>query len=155
MKTTPEATFPEEQSAKGSAAVRRTESKGLWLLFILGLVMSLVFILWRPLPLHPTSESNHRMAVNLLHGDEYSIEPSPMAAPDLFRTPGYPLFLVPFYWLFGRFRLVAVYVAQALLHAAVPVLMFSLSRRIFSRCNAACGSENRSCGESTMNGGTG
>ncbi|MFQ5914232.1 MAG: ArnT family glycosyltransferase [Nitrospinota bacterium] len=112
-------------------ATRRYATRELWIPFLLGLAMSGLFILWQPLPIEPSFEAYDRLARNWLRGDGFSIESRPFSFPDLFRTPGYVIFLVPLYWLFGPSPL-PVQVVQAFLHAAVPLLLFFLVRRAFS-----------------------
>lgn len=112
-----------------------SDGRGLWALFLLGLSVAALCIFWKPLPVEPEFESYDILAWNLLRGEGFTLGAGPFSSPDLFRTPGYSLFLVPFYWLFRKPHEV-VYWVQALLHAAVPLLVFSLVRRAFSRKTA-------------------
>jgi hypothetical protein len=101
-------------------------------LFFLAFGVAAVCIFLKPLPIKPSYESYDLLAWNIVRGHGYSWSYGPYLRPELFRTPGYPLFLVPFYWMFGR-AYEGVYWAQAVLHAAVPVFIFSMVCRVFSR----------------------
>ena len=89
-------------------------------LYLLAFGVAAVCIFFKPLPIKPSYESYDLLAWNIVRGHGYSWAFGPFLRPELFRTPGYPLFLVPFYWMFGR-AYEGVYWAQAVLHAAVPV----------------------------------
>lgn len=107
-------------------------SKALWVPVCVALFMGLLFVVWQPLPIDPSYESYHRLAKNWLAGYGFSIIPSPLNNPDIFRTPGYPLLLIFFYWLIGPSP-IPIYVFQVILHALTPILIFVLVRRAFPR----------------------
>lgn len=106
--------------------------KDLWIPVCVALFMGLLFIAWQPLPIDPSYESYHRLAKNWLAGYGFAVTPSPLNNPDIFRTPGYPLLLIFFYWLIGPSP-IPVYVFQVVLHALTPALIFALVRRAFPR----------------------
>ena len=108
---------------------RRGPYRGLpWSAFLIALGVSFVFILWRPLPVSPDFESYDNLAWHLVQGEGFTQGGDPRGYPELFRTPGYPWFLAPFYWTFGRSYL-PVYFAQAILLGLTALLIFSLVRR--------------------------
>lgn len=53
-------------------------------------------------------------------------------APEVIRTPGYPAFVAVIYRLFGTGNNTAVAVAQAVVFAAIGLLVFALVRRVWS-----------------------
>ena len=57
---------------------------------------------------------------------------SPVFIPEVIRTPGYPAFVALIYKLFGVGNQMALVVAQALVFAALCVLVFAIARRVAS-----------------------
>ncbi|TAJ07304.1 MAG: glycosyltransferase family 39 protein [Nitrospirae bacterium] len=101
-----------------------------WLLafFLLSLSLSLIVIQIGAKPPAGDELDYHRLAVNLLKGEGFAVEPG---HPTTFRPPLYPAFLALHYALFGDRYAVAWY-GQAVLNAAMPVLVYLLGRRFFS-----------------------
>lgn len=71
---------------------------------------------------------------NLLTHGVYSMEVSPTPHPDNFRTPLYPLFLIPFIWLKSSLYLPAI-IQNILMSFGILVFLF-FSQKIFSRTEA-------------------
>jgi 4-amino-4-deoxy-L-arabinose transferase-like glycosyltransferase len=71
-----------------------------------------------------------QVAENLIEHQVYSMEISDTPHADNFRTPLYPIFLVPFVWL--ETSLYAPAIAQLLIVSAAIALFFLLARKIFS-----------------------
>jgi hypothetical protein len=98
--------------------------------FLLATVVRLAAC-WKPL-LHPEAASNpdaigyHELAAALLQG----------RFPSLFRTPGYPLFLVLTGASSGN-RVVFALLAQMLLDGLTAVMLAAMARRLFERDAAA------------------
>lgn len=101
-----------------------------WLLafFLLSLSLNLIVIQKEATPPGGDELDYHRLAVNLLKGEGFAVEPG---HPTTFRPPLYPAFLALHYALFGD-RYEAAWYGQAVLNAAIPVLVYLLGRRFFS-----------------------
>jgi hypothetical protein len=93
------------------------------------LAIGLAFIfVWAP---HPWGwygiDQYHQIAVELAKGGSF----------DTFDVPwGYAYYLAPFYWLFGPTPLPAL-IGQAILNAAIPLLVYAYASRAFDRRVAA------------------
>lgn len=92
--------------------------------------MGFVFILIKPLPYTFVTEYEV-YARNILSGNGYSLSETAPHYPDIYRMPGYSLFLCLIYKIFGINRF-AVMLVQVFLNAAVCVLIFYITRRYFS-----------------------
>ena len=91
-------------------------------------------------PQQPDGFYYHRLAENVLRGRGYSILWPTGHRYDLFRPPGYPLFLAGIYSVLG-FNYGAVNLVQIALSSATVILLFFLTFRIFGRraaWGAAC-----------------
>jgi 4-amino-4-deoxy-L-arabinose transferase-like glycosyltransferase len=73
----------------------------------------------------------HLLATNLIDHGRFSIDPGPPYDPYIFRTPGYPAFLVLVYTVAGR-SITAVRVAQFLLLALTAMRVGSLAAKFVS-----------------------
>lgn len=82
-----------------------------------------------------TGDSNHYMvlAEHLIEKQAFDTYPE-KTSPEIFRTPGYPLFLVLLFSVFGSWKAAAL--VQALLMAGVPLFTYFLGKRIFSENTA-------------------
>ncbi len=99
------------------------------------LVALVIRLLWAaPVFLHPEraldpdSHAYRKLALNLLHEHRFSQDFPEPGTPEVFRTPGYPLFLALVFGLFGP-GLRWVVLVQVLLGAWVPVLTLLALRR--------------------------
>lgn len=72
------------------------------------------------------------IAENLVDGDGYSMCTSAPYHPDLFRTPGYPLFLAGNYYLFGK-QYFSVFCIQFLLDLFICLIVIKIGIRIFNK----------------------
>lgn len=86
-------------------------------------------------PQQPDGYYYHRLAENVLRGRGYSILWPTGHKYDLFRPPGYPIFLAGLYSLLG-FDYAAVNLIQMALSAATVVVLFFLTFRICGRKGA-------------------
>ncbi|KND47925.1 MAG: hypothetical protein AB199_04175 [Parcubacteria bacterium C7867-004] len=68
------------------------------------------------------------LTVNLIDHQVFSMSTTSTLTPDMWRTPGYPAFLAPFYALFGDFY--PVLIAQLLLLFLTAVLIFRMAKRV-------------------------
>lgn len=86
-----------------------------------------------------TGDSNHYkiLAEHLLEKQAFDTYPGE-TSPEIFRTPGYPLFLVLLLGILGSWKAVAL--AQSLLMVGVPLLTYFLGKRIFSENTALAAS---------------
>jgi len=75
------------------------------------------------------SHQYHVLATNLLDRGIFSLQTSPPYEPDIFRTPGYPLFMAAIYGISGH-SLLALAVVQVLLAACTTVLLAGLAYRL-------------------------
>lgn len=82
-----------------------------------------------------TGDSNHYqiLAEHLMEKQAFDTYPG-KTSPEIFRTPGYPLFLILLFGVLGSWKAVAF--AQSLLMAGVPLLTYFLGKRIFSENTA-------------------
>lgn len=78
-----------------------------------------------------------QVAKNLIEHGVYSMEISDAPHPDNFRTPLYPLFLLPFVWLGTSFYTPVV--AQILIVSGGMAIIYLLARRVFDEKVAAIG----------------
>src|SRR5512140_2419331 len=79
----------------------------------------------------PDSATYLGPAHNMLRGDGFITSPG---TPEFFRTPGYPLFLLPF--LAATASVVPILLTQHLLNAALAIAVYFFARR-FSGSRAA------------------
>ncbi|HBU69411.1 MAG TPA: hypothetical protein DEE98_03400 [Elusimicrobia bacterium] len=97
--------------------------------FVIGLLLRAAFTLFYPYEtFYPDSYDYHKIAVNLVSGQGYSIEPG---EPTARRAPVYPLFLAAVYSLFGV-SAIAVGIIQSVLGAFASILIYKLSKEYFS-----------------------
>lgn len=68
------------------------------------------------------------LAINLVDSQMFSMSTTSPLKPDMWRTPGYPVFLAPFYALFGNFY--PVLIAQVFLLFLTVLLIFKMASRI-------------------------
>ena len=68
------------------------------------------------------------LAENLLEHGEFSRSEAAPFFPDIARTPGYPLFLIPFFKLGIAIHWIAL--TQILLSAAIPLLVLDIARKL-------------------------
>lgn len=83
-------------------------------------------------PQQPDGFYYHRLAENVLRGRGYSIIWATGHQYNLFRPPGYPIFLASIYSLFG-INYAAVRLIQIALSSASVLVLFFLTLRIFGR----------------------
>lgn len=76
-----------------------------------------------------------QVAKNIINHGVYSMEISDTPHPDNFRTPLYPIFLIPFVWL--KTSLYVPAIVQCLIMSLGAALIFLLGQKIFSRKTAA------------------
>jgi 4-amino-4-deoxy-L-arabinose transferase-like glycosyltransferase len=76
------------------------------------------------------SEGYLNLAKNLVLHGVFSQESASPYAPDLFRTPIYPIFIIPFYFLFKSVAMVIL--AQNIISALTAVLVYKMGKIIFS-----------------------
>jgi 4-amino-4-deoxy-L-arabinose transferase-like glycosyltransferase len=74
---------------------------------------------------YPDSITYLTPANNLLHGFGFAVEPG---SPDTFRTPGYPIFLLPF--LAATSNVLPIVVVQHLLNVGLVLAVYLVARRI-------------------------
>lgn len=103
----------------------------LFTFFLLTLGLGLLFIRFNPMPYSEITEYDV-IARNLIAGNGYSQEESPPYSPDMWRSPGYVIFLYIVYKIFGLYYL-PVKIIQAVLYAFVPLMIFYLSNRLFGK----------------------
>ena len=71
------------------------------------------------------------LANNLVDAGAFARESDPPYTPEVFRTPGYPTFLVPFVLIFGEQPLLPIVVAQVILSILTVWGTVELARRLF------------------------
>lgn len=71
------------------------------------------------------------LAENLAEHGVFSLSTSAPFVPDIIRTPGYPLFLVPFYVLSGGHNPLPIILAQAFISNACVALVMDISHHLF------------------------
>src|SRR3989338_4084953 len=71
------------------------------------------------------------LAVNIVEHSVFSRSTTTPFTPDAWRTPGYPVFLAPFYALFGNFF--PVLIAQVGILFLTVLLIFQMATRFMSR----------------------
>lgn len=76
------------------------------------------------------TSSYEQTAAALLDTGRFALSPDKPTEPDIFRTPGYPLFIAGIYSIFGR-SLLAVAVAQVLLSGAVLAMVYGLANMLW------------------------
>lgn len=108
--------------------LKRRAAWGLTFLLLVALVVRLVAIHALAQPPVRDELDYHRLAVGLLAGGGYGLEPG---RPTTFIPPLYPAFLAAVYLVFGEDYRAAWY-AQALLNAASLVLVYLLGTALFS-----------------------
>ena len=101
--------------------------KKVWFAYALLLLLALSFRLFIALRL-PNDEPDDgrvysQIARNVIEQHVYSHDSQPPYAPSLIRLPGYPLFLIGVYKVFGTGNNTAVRVAQAVIDTATCVLI--------------------------------
>lgn len=74
------------------------------------------------------SEQYLRAAQNMLNGHGFSLANEAPYLPDMFRTPGYPVFLLPFVAMKWAPSVIAL--IQTMMGAALPVLVFRTAQRL-------------------------
>lgn len=115
----------------------RTEKFLLVILFAIAFSVRVAYH-YKPLSLPPQQPDGyyyHRLAENVLRGRGYSILWPTGHRYDLFRPPGYPLFLAGIYSILG-FNYAAVNLIQMALSSATVIILFFLSLRICGRKGA-------------------
>jgi hypothetical protein len=98
-----------------------------WILYVFFILLALSFRLFVALRL-PNDEPDDgrvysQIARNLIEQHVYSHDSQPPYSPSLIRLPGYPLFLVGVYKVFGSGNNTAVRVVQAVIDTATCVLI--------------------------------
>lgn len=96
----------------------------------LALFLRILFLLWAGDParyaIRPDSNSYINPALSLLKNGTFSKNLTPPLQPELARTPGYPLFLLPFV-SDGRCHVTAVLITQAVLGALTVGLLYLMA----------------------------
>src|SRR5204863_4020043 len=105
-------------------------------IFALALVVRLVFVAL--FQTTPTADMTWNDAVswNLATGRGFTASVSEPTIPAIYRTPGYPAFLGAVYFVFGH-KLIAAYVAQAVVDALTAVLVAGIARALASAAIAS------------------
>lgn len=106
-----------------------------WVIFILAFVLRGVsIILTSPSPqfaLTPDSMSYIIPAKALLEFGAFTSSASPPFIPETVRTPGYPFFLIPFFWE-GAIKIIAVQWAQVVLGALTSALVYHVAMMLWN-----------------------
>lgn len=76
----------------------------------------------------PDSSTYLLLADNLLNEGAFSLMPFEPYIPDMIRTPGYPVFLIPFRMTAAPFAVIAL--SQMVLGALVPLLVYDSAKRL-------------------------
>lgn len=71
------------------------------------------------------------LAKNIADHHVFSLDSPPLFSPEHYRTPGYPLFLSIFYFVFGKFW--PAVLLQNILSAALVVFVYRLGNKYFGR----------------------
>lgn len=72
----------------------------------------------------------HRIAINLVENNVFSISELPPYAPDMFITPIYPFFLASFYYIFGYKPYIAI-LLQCVIGSMTCILAYKIGRMCF------------------------
>jgi len=87
----------------------------------------------------PDSKSYERLALNLIAGHGFSQGQEESFAPDIYRTPVYPLFIALIYAIFGQAPQ-AVSALQVLIASLATGLCYLMGRQMLSEREARLGS---------------
>ncbi|NLE77827.1 MAG: hypothetical protein GX605_13895 [Chloroflexi bacterium] len=120
--------------ADEGALSRRDHRRALAPALLAALLLRLAVLAFFPQPVAHDALVYDALAVHLLSGQGYVLEPGDL--PTATRGPAYPFFLTGLYALFGR-RYGAVFVSQALLDLAVVALTYALAWLLYRRRAAA------------------
>lgn len=100
-------------------------------IFLLSLIIGIYFVVARPL-LYLRGDTEYVIyARNILDGHGFTLDTKAPYHLDVYRVPGYSLFLALIYSIFGINNL-AVMLIQAFLNASVCILIFFITRRYLS-----------------------
>jgi 4-amino-4-deoxy-L-arabinose transferase-like glycosyltransferase len=115
---------------------KRSFWRGLWAVLILALALRvpvMVAISLEPERAITGSDAEQYLALanNLADEGVFSRESTPPYTPEVFRTPGYPAFLVPFVQIFGERPLLPVVIAQVMVSVLAVWVTACLARRLF------------------------
>ncbi|MBI4659143.1 MAG: glycosyltransferase family 39 protein [Verrucomicrobia bacterium] len=109
-------------------------------LFVLTLIfqVALLVVITRNSPdsIYASEDSYRDIAHNLIDYRTFSSGDYPNLAPEITRTPGYPMFIAAIYVLFGDSH-VAVMIVQNLVSLASAGVLYLLGRRVFDGRTAA------------------
>lgn len=120
------------QKSFGNAFLEKRNKKIIFLIYLLSLVVGLLFVFTKPLPYLTGGDTEYIIyARNLLKGKGFSQNVSAPYYPDVYRTPGYSLFLCLIYVIFGLNNHIVMLI-QVVLNASICVFIFYLARRYFS-----------------------
>ncbi len=114
----------------------RSFRHGLWIVLIVALVLRLpvvVAIAHEPERAITGSDAEQYLALanNIVDEGMFSRESDPPYTPEVFRTPGYPAFLLPFVLIFGERPLLPVVIGQVILSVLTVWMTACLARRLF------------------------
>ncbi|MBN1119703.1 MAG: glycosyltransferase family 39 protein [Anaerolineae bacterium] len=114
----------------------RSFQHGLWIVLILALVLRLPVVLaiaHEPERAVTGSDAEQYLALanNLIDEGVFSRESDPPYTPEVFRTPGYPAFLLPFVLIFGERPLLPVVIGQVILSVLTVWGTIQLAHRLF------------------------
>jgi len=110
-------------------------NKNLLLIFTVALCIRILFSLvyWVDKPITHDAEEYLLLADNLVAGKGYGYEVEPGEKTEHHeRAPVYPLFLASIFFLFGK-NLIIVKIIQSIISAFFPLIMFSITEKIFKR----------------------
>jgi len=115
---------------------KRSSRRGLWAVLILALALRVpvaAAIALEPERAITGSDAEQYLALanNLADEGVFSRESAPPYTPEVFRTPGYPAFLLPFVLIFGERPLLPIVIAQVIVSVLTVWGTICLARRLF------------------------
>jgi len=106
-------------------------SKKLLLITILGVILAGGFTIFSNPLADPDMVQYDRLGYNLAEGAGFSLDVRAPYLPTMFREPGYPVFIAALYVIFGHSPKVVIF-AQIVLHVLTALIIYGMSREIFS-----------------------
>lgn len=105
--------------------------KILFIIFIVATCIGFVFIFTKPLSYYTFSTEYDLYARNMLAGRGFTSDAEATYTPDVYRVPGYSLFLCLMYKIFG-INYFFVMMVQVFLNSSVCIFIFYITRRYFN-----------------------